>query len=159
MDVSHQQQTTMLRVLLVLSRCIHLSWHSSSSIAWRNGYQNWSLCRHLYSKEMCSDYWVASNIVDSHMTLVAVVKDTVSMVLEISYLQVVSLSVDLQSNVFIGAMADLIPQVLVWIPWTFSWQVNILAIVGSYDLHATVWSALSWPYQLHLMIAALAVGS
>lgn len=69
MDVSHQQQTTMLRVLLVLSRCIHLSWHSSSSIAWRNGYQNWSLCRHLYSKEMCSDYWVASNIVDSHMTL------------------------------------------------------------------------------------------
>ncbi|KAJ8655272.1 hypothetical protein O0I10_008960 [Lichtheimia ornata] len=36
MDVSHQQQTTMLRVLLVLSRCIHLSWHSSSSIAWRN---------------------------------------------------------------------------------------------------------------------------
>ncbi|KAJ8660556.1 hypothetical protein O0I10_003603 [Lichtheimia ornata] len=52
--------------------------------------------------------------------IVVVVKDTVSMVLEISYLQVVSLSVDLQSNVFIGAMADLIPQVLVWIPWTYS---------------------------------------
>ncbi|KAJ8651466.1 hypothetical protein O0I10_012974 [Lichtheimia ornata] len=42
--------------------------------------------------------------------------------LEISYLQVVSLSVDFQSNVFIGAMADLIPQVLVWIPWTFSYK-------------------------------------
>ncbi|KAJ8652961.1 hypothetical protein O0I10_011424 [Lichtheimia ornata] len=103
MDVSHQQQTTMLRVLLVLSRCIHLSWHSSSSIAWRNGYQDWSLCRHLHSKEMCSHYWVASNIVDSHMTL---------------------------AN-----------------------------IVGSYDSFATVWSALSWPYQLHLRITALAVGS
>ncbi|KAJ8662895.1 hypothetical protein O0I10_001071 [Lichtheimia ornata] len=132
---------------------------------------------------------------DQHLNLVVVVKDTVSMVLEISYLQVVSLSVDLQSNVFIGAMADLIPQVLVWIPWTFSWQVNILAYAISsrpdlfdavhdvslmtpteegrlmaattdmadvyllYDSFATVWSALSWPYQLHLMITALAVGS
>ncbi|KAJ8662260.1 hypothetical protein O0I10_001953 [Lichtheimia ornata] len=91
---------------------------------------------------------------DQHLNLVVVVKDTVSMVLEITYLQVVSLSVDLQSNVFIGAMADLIPQVFVWIPWTFSYN-----IVGSYDSFATVWSALSWPYQLHLMITALAVGS
>ncbi|KAJ8653880.1 hypothetical protein O0I10_010447 [Lichtheimia ornata] len=76
-----------------------------------------------------------------------------------SYLQVVSLSVDLQSNVFIGVMADLNPQVLVWVPWTFSQQLNILVIVGSYDSFATVWSALSWPYQLHLRITALAVGS
>ncbi|KAJ8663568.1 hypothetical protein O0I10_000811 [Lichtheimia ornata] len=96
-----------------------------------------------------------------------VVKDTVSMVLEISYLQVVSLSVDLQSNVFIGAMADLIPQVLVWIPWTFSCKSissRMLFHQGRiyllhYDLHATVWSALSWPYQVHLRITALAVGS
>ncbi|KAJ8651378.1 hypothetical protein O0I10_013096 [Lichtheimia ornata] len=36
---------------------------------------------------------------DQHLNLVVVVKDTVSMVLEISYLQVVSLSIDLQSNV------------------------------------------------------------
>ncbi|KAJ8652107.1 hypothetical protein O0I10_012258 [Lichtheimia ornata] len=28
-----------------------------------------------------------------------------------------------------------------------------------YDSFATVWSALSWPYQLHLRITALAVGS
>ena len=35
----------------------------------------------------------------------------------------------------------------------------LLSTVGSYDLHATVWSALSWPYQLHLRITALAVGS
>ncbi|KAJ8656694.1 hypothetical protein O0I10_007541 [Lichtheimia ornata] len=77
--------------------------------------------------------------------MVVDVKDTVSMVLEISYLQVVSASVDLRSNVFIGAMADLI--------------LLKYFIVGSYDSYATVWSALSWPYQLHLRITALAVGS
>ncbi|KAJ8651284.1 hypothetical protein O0I10_013231 [Lichtheimia ornata] len=37
---------------------------------------------------------------DQHLNLAVVVKDTVSMVLEISYLQVVSLSVDLQSKCF-----------------------------------------------------------
>ncbi|KAJ8652170.1 hypothetical protein O0I10_012181 [Lichtheimia ornata] len=50
-------------------------------------------------------------------------------------------------------MADIIPQVPVRIP------LGISSIVGSYDSYATVWSALSWPYQLRLMITALAVGS
>lgn len=79
------------------------------------------------------------------------------MVLEISYLQVVSLSVDLQSNVFIGAMADLIPQVLVWIPWTFSWQVNILAyaISSRPDLFVAVHDvSLMTPTQEGRLMAA-----
>ncbi|KAJ8651232.1 hypothetical protein O0I10_013301 [Lichtheimia ornata] len=139
MDVSHQQQTTMLRVLLVLSRCIHLSWHSSSSIAWRTGYQNWSLCRHLYSKEMCYDYWVASNIVDSHMTLakstfefgwvsqkqasdlyliVVVVKDTVSMVLEISYTCKSSLYRWIFRAMFLS------------VPWRISFLKNLYGYLG-----------------------------
>ncbi|KAJ8651761.1 hypothetical protein O0I10_012671 [Lichtheimia ornata] len=53
----------------------------------------------------------------------------------------------------IGAMADIIPQVPARIP------LGIFSIVGSYDSNATVWSALSWPYQLHLRITTLAVGS
>ncbi|KAJ8655958.1 hypothetical protein O0I10_008398 [Lichtheimia ornata] len=97
--------------------------------------------------------WVSQKQASDLYLIVVVVKDTVSMALEISYLQVVSLSVDLQSNVFIGAMVDLILQVPVRIP------LGISSIVGSYDSFATVWSALSWPYQLHLRITALAVGS
>ncbi|KAJ8655273.1 hypothetical protein O0I10_008961 [Lichtheimia ornata] len=91
--------------------------------------------------------------------MAVVVKDTVSMVLEISYLQVVSLSVDLQSIVFIGAMAVLVPQVLVWIPWSLDvlLQVNILicAISSRPDLFVAVHDvSLMTPTQEGRLMAA-----
>ncbi|KAJ8656349.1 hypothetical protein O0I10_007914 [Lichtheimia ornata] len=83
---------------------------------------------HLVSLQLSVADPIALKVEDQHLNLggflrskqaisilyiVVVVKDTVFMVLGISYLKVVSASVDLHSNGFIGAMADLIPQVLV----------------------------------------------
>ncbi|CDH52048.1 predicted protein [Lichtheimia corymbifera JMRC:FSU:9682] len=147
------------------------------------------------------------SLLDQFMAVV--VKDTVSMVLEISSLQVISLLVDPLGNVsyrchgvyhfsstcvdtlevlsashilanvissrpdlfvavhdvslmtptqkgrLMAATTDMADVYLLWVERDGA----LKSIVGSYDLYATVWSALSWPYQLHLRITVLAVGS
>ncbi|KAJ8651365.1 hypothetical protein O0I10_013117 [Lichtheimia ornata] len=101
--------------------------------------------------------WVSQKQASDLYLIVVVVKDTVSMVLEISYLQVVFLSADLQSNVFIGAMADLIPQVLVWDTLDVLLQVNILmcAISSRPDLFVAMHDvSLMTPTQEGRLMAA-----